>query len=298
MSLTYSQVKEFVHEAISIRRMKHILRYVYNHEPNYWGSDKKERFFIETMVYVTLYKDIYGLGIHKLHSRCSFLNIYESTLRHNIKETREKLGNWGQKQIEIGSVFEWNRNMRKLKLGNEISDANLFIDSSDFSLAGKSTTSTKSMYWSFKNNGPAQRYTIIYDGKGLIRRVYGGNSPKTYDSTLLKIMREYFANEFYGARIIGDNHFHKANEYFSNIKFYCNTPKKGEKRKRDGTTRDTTPEKEKTWNKQIKEARGKVESPFGILKNKFKSLQLFYEGEQQQDNLVFFGFGLLTAYKH
>ena len=77
--------------------------------------------------------------------------------------------------------------MQKVSLGNKIKDGNLFADSSDFSVSGKSSASRESEDLSFKNNGPAQRYMIIYDGKGQVRKIFGGYSPKIYDSTALKL---------------------------------------------------------------------------------------------------------------
>ena len=60
-----------------------------------------------------------------------------------------------------------NSNFEKL-----VEDAHLFMDSSDFRLQGKVSTSRKSDTWSYKWNSPGSRYMLI---QGAATRIYDGD---------------------------------------------------------------------------------------------------------------------------
>ena len=102
------------------------------------------------MLYLTLYKDLYNAGFNKLYSQINFLNIYNKPMKINIKKTRAVLYSFEKQYIEVGTVGEWNKKIRKVKIGNKISDANLIIDSVDLNIVGKSKTSNKDSSWSYK----------------------------------------------------------------------------------------------------------------------------------------------------
>ena len=50
--------------------------------------------------------------------------------------------------------------------------ADLWMDSSDFPLTGKRSTSRKDDWWSYKLNGPGCRYMFLIDGQGRIRKIW------------------------------------------------------------------------------------------------------------------------------
>ncbi len=77
--------------------------------------------------------------------------------------------------------------MKKYKLPKLIKEAHLLMDSTDFRLSGKSSTSRKSLDWSYKENLPVQRYTILYTLDGKIGHAWGGYSPKMYNSNFVMI---------------------------------------------------------------------------------------------------------------
>jgi len=172
MSLSYAQVKLFVHQRIKIEPLTRIINYVKQKDPSLWGSNKGERYFVQKMIYCTLYHDLYDLGFDYMINNFNFLNIYSKTLRHNIKIIRSFLSKWGSKKIDVGNVYVCNRNMGKRKVGNKIKDVNLLIDSCDFRISGANSTSSKSYDWSPKEKAPAQRYTVVKDGKGVVRKIW------------------------------------------------------------------------------------------------------------------------------
>jgi len=64
------------------------------------------------------------------------------------------------------------------------------MDSSDFKMKGKRSTSTKDPFWSYKENGPARRFMMVTDGRGSVKRIWGPYSPKTYDGDFLKAINK------------------------------------------------------------------------------------------------------------
>jgi hypothetical protein len=149
-----------------------------------------------------------------------------------------------------------------------------------------------------KTKGPAQRYMIIMDGKGKIRRCWGGYSPKLFDAHFIKAMNSYLEEELEGAKIVGDNHFEKCNEYMNNAKFYCNVANVGNKRNRDGERLSKLTKHQEKCNEQIKNARAHVEFPIGDLKKRFKALENFAEDEKQQDYLTTFTLAIYNEIKY
>jgi predicted transposase YbfD/YdcC len=297
MSLTKQAIKEEVHHHIKKEIMTEIVKFIEGKRLSLWGTCKGERMFTEEMIYITLYKDIKNVGYDALYHQLAFININDKSLRHNVKEIRKHLEEWGKKHIELDDHYAWNRAIRKVKLGQKIKDANLFIDSADFKFRGKSKISKKSADWSYKANGGGQRYMIVYDGKGLIKRVWGGYSPKLYDGHFLKLMSEYLDKELYGGVVVGDNHFLYGSQYLNHVKFYCNTAENSTKTNRDGKRLSSSTTNEQNFNEQIRAVRGKVESPFGFLKSKFGSLHNFPEDKDQQDAVVTFAMGLFNRSK-
>jgi len=297
MSMQPHQIKNYVHQVIKKEIINDVLKFILKKKINLWGYQKDQRNFKENMLYVSLYKDIVDIGYGRLFTLVSFLNISQKSLRHNVKQIRFALKDYADLLITLGDVYLWNRSMSKVKKGKKINDANLMIDSSDFKITGKSNTSTKSSTWSWKENGPAQRFWVVYDGKGKVRRIWGGSSPKIYDSDFIKLTADYIDKELDGAVILADNHFSEAQKYLSNVKFYSRIADYSSKRNRDGSPISTLTRDQQKFNEQLSQVRGKVETPFGFLKNKFSSLNLFREEKQQLDCLVRFGLAINNMLK-
>ena len=82
------------------------------------------------------------------------------------------------------------------------------MESTDLKLAGKKKIGRKRSKWSYKANGPGRRYMILREGKGIIRRIWGGYSPKRHDGTFLSDNKEELDNSLVGGVILADNHFY------------------------------------------------------------------------------------------
>src|SRR6185437_2624379 len=96
---------------------------------------------------------------------------------------------WGRAQVRLGKQDEWDEAAAAaINHAQEfLRNVRMWADSSDFSIARRTEwRSKKGAYWSYKNNRPAQRYMLFSDGRGRVRILWGGYSPKLYDSNALK----------------------------------------------------------------------------------------------------------------
>jgi hypothetical protein len=173
---------------------------------------------------------------------------------------------------------------------------NLIMDSTDFRLSRRVSASKKDSSWSYKLNGPGQRFQAFVDAKRKFQGLWGGYSPKIYNGDWVKMMKEYLIRDFPSAQIIADTHYEIANQVIkevypnSSMKFFTPIAKpKGRKRKRvenikkyisAGATTLTT--EQEIWNKQVAHVRARVESPFGLIKAKWKSLSIVFFGDVEQ----------------
>ena len=166
--------------------------------------------------------------------------------------------------------------------------------------------STKDHRWSFKLNGPSQHYTVITDARRVVQKVWGGYSPKMYDGDWIKLCADDLVTNFAGAHIIGDVHYELGNRVMKdlltepNVKFYVPfSEPQGRKCKRSPVEEDPSQGSSKlskaqvTWNSKILKLHARVESPFGLVKDRWESLgKVFYEDDEQQDRLVQIAFGV------
>lgn len=278
-----------------------ICTYIRSHQPSLWAAEKP-RSFLKDQILLTLYKDLYGVGYHQLAADASFgYTITDHSLNNNCKKIREVLHQWSGEVITIGNEQEWNNQAKNCSFGRRVSDVNLWIDSSDFPMIGKSSVSRKSSYWSYKLNGPGRRYQMISDAKGKIRKIWGGFSPKLYDGDFMVINKDYINEAFRGAKMIADNHYSKAKKYFSNVKIYTNfvVRQTGSKRKRGEEGEDdyviNTNKEQKEFNHEHQAARARVESPFGLIKRKFRCFQIPWgESEDQLNFAVYYAAAIVS----
>ena len=290
-----SEVKRQVLEHINENIYVDIEQYVVNSTIQLWGIDQPKTFKKDILL-LTLYKDIFGVGYHHVAERIKFeYKITDHSLRHNVSVMRPVLEEWAKGKISVGNVQSWKTAAHNSNFGKLVEDANLFMDSSDFRLQGKVSTSRKSDTWSYKCNSPGSRYMLIQGAATRILKVWGGYSPKIYDGDFLTINRSKIETLFDGGVIVADNHFSKGRKLFKNIKFYTNYKKQqqGKKRKRadpadDDLVANITREQEQ-FNKQHQSARARVEDPFGWIKRKFKCLgKPWMESQEQLDAMVLF----------
>jgi len=167
----------------------------------------------------------------------------------------------------------------------------LWIDSTDFGRIGKQSVSRKSKDWSYKLNSPGQRYMVIWDGKRRARRVWGPYSPKLYDSDFIAAACVTLDREFPDTRMLADNHFGQGNKYCKKVEFIVNSAEPAKPKKKDGLQKLT--KQELSFSEAHRQARARVESPFGQITTMFKSLKnKFRRNEDEQQKLVYIAFGI------
>jgi hypothetical protein len=215
---------------------------------------------------------------------------------HNIKIVREILAEWGAKQINIDGVQSWNEYVKYFPKKVGLHTMNLIIDLTDFCLSGKTSISRKVPKWSYKLNKSGQQFQVICDACRRVQRLWGGYNPKVYDGEWVDIMKEELVHHFFGAYIIADTHYEMANWIFKKIRkekqivFYTSIAKLREKKPKTMTTPTndqfrglkvlTTQQQE--WNKRVSHVRARKESPFELIKIKWKGLaSTFFEDEDQ-----------------
>ncbi len=133
-------------------------------------------------------------------------------------------------------------------------NVNLWIDSSDFKLIGKNSTSTKDVSWSYKENSPDQRYMFVQDAQTRFRVVIGGYSPKIDDNSFLELQKDILSKAIKSGTVSGDCGFNYGKKIFKEIQFLTpfskpvGRPKKGGG---DKELRMLTKPQEK-WNKEVR----------------------------------------------
>lgn len=299
LNLKRWQVTVEVNRKLRHNELKIMQDYAKHHfRQHLWGDHK-----VEDVVLLAMYKDLYGFGYRAIEERINFgYKITHHSLEHNIPLIRECLRGWAETVIVPGNSTEWKAARSGLKLGSKVNDGNLWMDSTDFPVSGKVSTSRKSPRWSFKLNGPGRRYMMVFDAKGCAKFIWGGYSPKRHDSDTLGIIRQQMESDFRGGVVIADNHFRSGSKHFVSVKFHTNYALKesGKKRKRnedpfedtvDNITRDQA-----RYNEQHQAARARVESPFGSVKKKWVSLdQPWNESDEQLDCAVFVAVACLVV---
>jgi hypothetical protein len=248
-----------------------------------------------TTLYITLYKDLKYVGYDALkYGIENWLKIAKKTLQHNVQAMRSTLEEFGKENITRGTILDWKHAARHLDLPKSVKNATLWMDSSDFKVWSKGGFSRKDEFFSRKENSLARKFQFVNDGRGRIVDLFGPYSPKTHDSEFLKLQKDLIANAYTGAEILADGHYTVGRTLVDNILFHVALTK-GETRyppKYNQMIRKFNITS-KEYSKHIRKARAFVESPFGLLKLKYKSLaNKFTEGERELQKLVFYSVGL------
>jgi len=294
--MNFSHYEQKVKEKIKLRVLKELLSFLKRKKINIWCAVGRKN-LVYTFLVLALYKDLYGRGYTELTNDIhDWLMISSKTLRHNVKEIRKYGYKWARKQLEAGALSEWKSAVRRKKFKKPLKNVTLFLDSVDFPLRGKTSVSKKDPKWSFKCNAPGRRYMVVSDGRGKVRKMWGGYSPKKYDSDFMDVVHEELEDLFEGAEIVADQHFELAAKTFEKVKVWAKVKEAGKKRKRDHADTPYLSKENANLNAAIQHARGRVELPFAWMKNKFVALQNgFGDGEEQLDYLVWLAAALVTA---
>lgn len=289
-SLTYNQAKQELFQRIPESIVLSIQKFIVEKDPKLWG-EQKPRKFVEHMVVLVLYKDVFKIGYQQVCRRVNLeYNVTHKSLQKNAERLRPLMKQWAKVHVILGSLTDWKQAARNCGLTGDVKSANMWMDSTDIPLEGKKSVSRKDPQWSFKLNSPGQRYMMVRDGKGKILKIWGGYSPKVYDGTWLEIMKDNLEDILNGAVILADSHFSAGKRLFQNITFLTNNvkPKKRKRGEEDeGTGIKVLTNKQKKFNEDHRQARARVESPFGFMKSKIESLKKpWSESLEQMDCLV------------
>jgi len=244
------------------------------------------------MLFLTLYKDLKCIGFNQLKSLFDLGNSLGNTsILHNINKIRESLYHWSQSYIIPGTIIDWRGAARRTNFPEPFTDTNLWIDSTDIPITHTRERSAKSEFWSGKLNAPGYRFMVIQDAEGIIRRVWGGYSPKVYDSDLIKLAQYEFKQKFKGAAIISDNQFGSVSKVFQDPKFYTNVSVQKKRKRNDDDAEGVANDTRAIEQRNIKHShvRARSERPFGNLKVKFEALSnKWSESLEQLHYLVFY----------
>jgi hypothetical protein len=138
----------------------------------------------------------------------------------------------------------------------------------------------------------------LSDGRGRVRKLWGGYSPKIFDGHFIEERRKWFEKHLAGAEVIADQHFRWGQKHLKKVTFHIAKPepkKEGGRKNREDNVNDLTA-KEKKVNIAIKESRARVEIPFGVIAKKFAALSRpWAEEDQQLDYLVTFAIGVANC---
>ena len=264
-------------------------------KPTLWAK-KQGRGFLKKSLYVTLYKDMYAKGYNTLeHAIKSMYKVSVRSLRHNVKVLRRHLHQWGRSKITRGNLSDWERAASGVKRQKYTKNVVLTMDSTDFRLAGKSTTKKSSEDWSYKLNGPGQRFHCIQDLRGkIIELSDAGYTPKLYDGHWMLANADRINRQYKGSTIAADCHYHSSRYAFENLTILAPAPdRKATRAEGSEGTGTVLSKKQQTENAQIRALRSRVEAPFGIIKTKFEALfQPWYESKKQQNHMVNYAVGV------
>ena len=291
-------MKNKIHRILGQSAVEEALQYVRRTKPKLWGQKRQPK-FLDRSFYLCLKKDMSGKGYGKILKKYKkYYPVTQKSLQYNTRSIRKCLAKWAtENHLKLLDRSHWNRAAATTRFTGEFKRVNLWMDSTDFKRRGRKTTSRKGDKWSYKLNGPGRRYMVLSDANRKIRKLWGGYSPKTYDSHFLQAKEEFLEEHLIGAVVIADNHFEWGRTNLQNVEFLVNHKVPAD----DSAAADLpnvnrlTQEKIK-FNDQHQHCRARVESPFGTLAQKFKSLDSpFMEDEKQQDRLVTYAFGFHNA---
>ncbi len=295
MPKTRQEIRRRVLDRVHSSTLQLISEYVTKKKPALWGQ-KQGRGYLTACVLLALYKDTHAVGYDQLVKEVKpWMPVSSSTLRHNTKLIRTLLAHWGRKRVKLGSLGDWEKAARYLRVPKVIEGVCLWIDSIDLRKTGKASAKRSDPDWSHKVGGPAKRYMVLSDAKGRIRKVWGGYSPKLFDGHLLEAQKRWWEKRLRGAVVVGDGHFTWGRENLHQVTFHAPYPMPRKKKQSQKHSIPLT-KKQRKYNIAVKTVRARVENTFGRMKAKFESLRKPWgESDTQLDNLVWLAAGICNV---
>ena len=178
MPKTRQQIKRAVERKLTSTTCASIMHFLKGKSPKLWGEERP-RGFKKTCYYIALYKELYGKSIRQVRSTIKgWWPHQRKTLTHNQQVIQRLMGKWGRKQVQCGTSQEWNRAVQHWDMPKVLKGTNLWMDSVDLQMKGKSVMKKKNRKWSYKLDAPGRWYLFIFDGKGRVKKWWGGYSPQ------------------------------------------------------------------------------------------------------------------------
>jgi len=142
------------------------------------------------------------------------IRLFPRAVQHNVRVVRSAMSQWAKSMISLGTRREWDRDARLRDLPEWMAAVRFWIDSSDIRIEKRGRRREgSSAEWSGKIGAPALRFMLLSDGRSRIRKMWGGYSPKEYDSNWVQIERQFFEDNLKGTGVVGDCHFFAAREF-------------------------------------------------------------------------------------
>ena len=289
-----NQIRDEIIEAIDRPALNAIIKGAMVNEVKLWGNTRP-RNFVKGMIYATLLKDIQGLGYLKLRKRLvEYSDLSNEAIQHNVKLVRRALGKWAQTVVTADDIRRLGQVASKTQRPPPLSSVVLWIDSTDFCVKGKCSIHRDKSQWSHKLRAPGRRWLTVTNAKGMVQWVAGPYLPTQYDGDLAVLNAVSLDGLFGKCDMVGDNHFRKATEFLQKITLYTNVSKAGRPKKVNGQKVPVTLTKEEEeLNETISLVRGKVEAPYGWVKQHFAALSKpFFENKKQHHHLVLYSFAV------
>ena len=120
-------------------------------------GQKKPKGYLSSCILVALYKDTHGIGYDWLLMEVkSWMPVSSKTLCYNTQLLRRLFGAWGRKRIKLGSLEQWERAARGLRVPKQLQGTCLWIDSWDVRKVGKLSAKGSDPDWSKKRDNLRQ----------------------------------------------------------------------------------------------------------------------------------------------
>lgn len=281
--ITYNSLKTYVEQHIGEWIVKKILREIKLTKDELWGLVKTRSWAAKT-IYVTLYHDLENPSYLSLTNRVvRFYKLTSRSLKRNVHYCRHKLKAWGKSVCTVVPSSTLQKNGIMFHSHYFTGKVTLWTDTTDIRVTGKDRMSRYDPNYSYKVSGPGRKFLTIHDAQMRSIFCFGPFGPKTYDSDIMLIYMKKIEKLYPRQVIIGDGHFTVAARMFKKTRIITNFVRSGRPTIVNGEKigRMLTPHQSK-HNQNIIKIRGRVESPYGYLKTKFKSLNtIFRESDKQ-----------------
>lgn len=153
----------------------------------------------------------------------------------------------------------------------------------------------KSHWHSYKKNRPVRRFMTFSDARGVFREVWGGYSPKVYDSDFMRIVSNQLEEFYEGATLIADNHFKKIADELSVVTIIAPSSERKPKGDDEGKAVEVPTHAETARNKKIRKLRARVEMLYARLNSVLGSLYpCWRDTPERLNNAVRFGIGVIN----